>query len=165
MGKTNERMRANPRADWQIADVEKACCEAGVICMKPAGGSHDKVGNPHGGRRFTIPARRPIKAVYCEAGAIPRRGGCLMVDRSKLIVADGSLFDPALYEVILRPLAIVEGGGWLATIPPLPGCTGDGDSEMDAIEDVRMAALEWAHAAISDGDPVPAPQASSIAAE
>jgi len=64
MGKTIERMRSNPRADWQIADVEKACREAGVICMKPAGGSHYKVGNPKGGPRFTIPARRPIKPVY-----------------------------------------------------------------------------------------------------
>jgi hypothetical protein len=64
MGKTIERMRANPKADWQIGDVEKACREAGVACMKPAGGSHYKVGNPKGGRRFTIPARRPIKAIY-----------------------------------------------------------------------------------------------------
>ena len=64
MGKTIERMRANPRADWQISDVEKACREAGVACMKPANGSHYKIGNPKGGRRLTIPARRPIKPVY-----------------------------------------------------------------------------------------------------
>lgn len=64
MGKTIERMRANPRADWQISDVEKACGEAGVACMKPSSGSHFKIGNPHGGRRLTIPARRPIKPVY-----------------------------------------------------------------------------------------------------
>jgi hypothetical protein len=57
-------MRANSRADWQITDVEKACREAGVVCMKPAGGSHFKVGNAGAGRRFTIPARRPIKAIY-----------------------------------------------------------------------------------------------------
>jgi hypothetical protein len=64
MGKTIERMRANPRADWQIGDVGKACREAGSVCMKPADGSHYKIGNAGGGRRFTIPARRPIKAVY-----------------------------------------------------------------------------------------------------
>ena len=64
MGKTIERMRANPRADWQIADVERACREAGISVLKPSGGSHFKIGNPHGGRRLTIPARRPIKAVY-----------------------------------------------------------------------------------------------------
>lgn len=64
MGKTIERMRANPKADWQIADVEKACREAGVECRKPSGGSHFKIGNPHEGARLTIPARRPIKPVY-----------------------------------------------------------------------------------------------------
>jgi hypothetical protein len=64
MGKTIERMRSNPKADWQISDVEKACREAGVDCMKPSGGSHFKIGKPHRGRRLTIPARRPIKPVY-----------------------------------------------------------------------------------------------------
>ncbi len=64
MGKTIERMRANPKADWQIGDVERACREAGVDCMKPANGSHYKIGRPKGGRRLTIPARRPIKPVY-----------------------------------------------------------------------------------------------------
>jgi antitoxin HicB len=80
-----------------------------------------------------------------------------MTEKSKLVVSDGSLFDPAAYEVILRPLDAAEGGGWLATIPALPGCTGDGETEMDAIEDVRLAALEWAAAAVMDGDPIPAP--------
>jgi antitoxin HicB len=80
-----------------------------------------------------------------------------MINRSKMITTDGTLFDPARYEVNLRPLTDDEGGGWLATIPALPGCTGDGSTEMEAIEDVRSAALEWADAAIMDGDPVPAP--------
>ena len=80
-----------------------------------------------------------------------------MTGKSKLVVSDGSLFDPASYEVILRPLHEAEGGGWLATIPALPGCTGDGETEMEAIDDVRLAALEWADAAVTEGDPIPAP--------
>jgi predicted RNase H-like HicB family nuclease len=80
-----------------------------------------------------------------------------MIDRTKLITDDGTMFDPSRYEVTLRPLAEQEGGGWLATIPALPGCTGDGSTEMEAIEDVRLAALEWADAVIADGDPLPAP--------
>ena len=64
MGKTIERMRANPKADWQIADVERACREAGMECRKPSGGSHFRIGNPHGKARLTIPARKPIKPVY-----------------------------------------------------------------------------------------------------
>jgi antitoxin HicB len=78
----------------------------------------------------------------------------------------GMAFDPARYEVSLRPLSEAEGGGWLATIPALPGCTGDGATEMEAIDDVRFAALEWADAATADGDPIPAPpRASPMAAE
>ena len=67
------------------------------------------------------------------------------------------MFDPVAYEVILRPLDAAEGGGWLATVPALPGCMGDGETEMEAIEDVRLAALEWADAAVVHGDPIPAP--------
>ncbi len=89
-----------------------------------------------------------------------------MIDQSKLVTADGSLFDPARYEVTLRPLTQVEGSGWMATIAMLPGCTGDGESELEALSDVRLAALEWAHAAMVDGDPVPAPtRGTSLAAE
>jgi len=89
-----------------------------------------------------------------------------MIDRSKLVTADGVLFDPANYEVVLRPLSILEGGGWLATIPALPGCTGDGETEMTALEDVRLAALEWAHAAMTNGEPLPTPTRDKpIAAE
>ncbi|WP_274627623.1 type II toxin-antitoxin system HicB family antitoxin [Arvimicrobium flavum] len=80
-----------------------------------------------------------------------------MIVRSKLIDTEGGVFDPAAYEVTVRPLQAVEGGGWLATIPTLPGCVGDGETEMDAIQDVRLAALEWAEAAMKDGDPIPAP--------
>jgi predicted RNase H-like HicB family nuclease len=89
-----------------------------------------------------------------------------MIDRTKLITNDGTIFDPSRYEVILRPLTEGEGSGWLATIPALPGCTGDGSTEMEAIEDVRLAALEWADAAVTDGDLVPAPpRRNPIAAE
>jgi predicted RNase H-like HicB family nuclease len=89
-----------------------------------------------------------------------------MIDRSKLMTANGAPFDPAQYEVTLRPLTPEEGGGWLATIPALPGCTGDGSTEMEAIKDVRLAALEWADAAMTDGDPIPAPPRSNpMAAE
>ena len=89
-----------------------------------------------------------------------------MIDRSKLMAADGLPFDPVRYEVNLRPLAADEGGGWLAVIPALPGCTGDGETEMQAIEDVRLAALEWADSAMTGGEPIPAPlPVGSIAAE
>ena len=88
------------------------------------------------------------------------------MDKSNVTVSDESPFDPTAYEVVLRPLSASEGGGWLATIPTLPGCTGDGETEMEAIEDVRLAALEWAQAAMNDGERVPALSAQkAVAAE
>ncbi len=84
----------------------------------------------------------------------------------KLINEAGQPFDPAAYEIVLRPLTQDEGGGWFATIPALPGCMGDGESEGEAIADVRAAALEWADACVVDGESVPAPvMTDSIAAE
>lgn len=73
--------------------------------------------------------------------------------------------DTAVYAILLCALSVDEGGGWLATLPDLPGCTGDGETEIGAIEDVRRAALEWADAASRDGDPVPPPARNAIAAE
>ena len=64
MGKIIERMRANPKANWQIGDVRKACREVGASCMEPSRGSHYKIVDPAGGRPYTIPAKRPIKTVY-----------------------------------------------------------------------------------------------------
>jgi predicted RNA binding protein YcfA (HicA-like mRNA interferase family) len=58
-------MRANPKANWAIADVEAVCREHGVECG-PArgGGSHYKVKHPAIERILTVPFKRPIKPVY-----------------------------------------------------------------------------------------------------
>ncbi len=90
----------------------------------------------------------------------------MMIERAKILVSDGLRFDPAGYEVSLRPLHASEGGGWLAVLPELLGCTGDGETEMEAIEDVRQVAWEWAAAVAADGDPVPPPSSRNpLAAE
>lgn len=87
-----------------------------------------------------------------------------MIDRDALRTATGERFEPDLYRISLRPLADDEGGGWLAEIPDLPGCTGDGETEMDAIRDVRAAALEWADCSREHGDIIPAPNGELMAA-
>ncbi len=66
MGRTIERMRANPNADWQIRDVEKACREAGVDCVPPDGGSHYKIRSPSRGLLYVVPAHRRIKPRYIK---------------------------------------------------------------------------------------------------
>ena len=58
-----QRMRQNPR-DWRIADVETVCAAFGVACTPPRKGSHYKVKHVSREEILTIPAHRPIKAVY-----------------------------------------------------------------------------------------------------
>lgn len=57
-------MRRNPNADWSIADVQKACAQGGCECFAPTRGSHWKVVAPGRPEILTIPAKRPIKAIY-----------------------------------------------------------------------------------------------------
>lgn len=65
MCKVLEKMRANPKADWQISDVEALCWEIGLECKPPrGGGSHYKVFSPHLEGMLTIPAKKPILPVY-----------------------------------------------------------------------------------------------------
>lgn len=62
-----ERMRTNPQANWTIADIERLCRARGLTITSPRRGSHYKVRDPRGGSTLTIPARRPIKAIYIRA--------------------------------------------------------------------------------------------------
>src|SRR5205807_2050079 len=65
------------------------------------------------------------------------------------------------YAIVLEPLTEHDGGGWLATVPALPGCTSDGDNGMDALRSVLDAIEEWKDAARAAGRPVPK-EASSL---
>ena len=62
-----EAMRANPRDDWRISDVQSVCAGFDVICAAPRRGSHYTVSHPGIVPILTIPARRPIKPVYIAA--------------------------------------------------------------------------------------------------
>ena len=37
------------------------------------------------------------------------------------------------YAIMMEPLSVEDGGGWLATVPALPGCTGDGETREGAL--------------------------------
>jgi hypothetical protein len=57
-------MRRNPRGDWTIDDVRVICDRSGLAFDFPKRGSHCKLSHPSISGRLTIPARRPIKAIY-----------------------------------------------------------------------------------------------------
>lgn len=60
-----ERMRANPKGDWKIADVEAVCREFGIECRPSrSGSSHYKIKHPSIREILTVPFKRPIKTVY-----------------------------------------------------------------------------------------------------
>ena len=59
-----EQMRRNPVGDWTIADVEVVCRARDIACVAPARGSHYDLSHPNIPDILTIPARRPLKAVY-----------------------------------------------------------------------------------------------------
>ncbi len=67
--------------------------------------------------------------------------------------------DATSYPIIVRALSAEDGGGWLAELPDLPGCMGDGGTEEAAIADVRLAAEEWLATAKDLKRPIPKPGA------
>lgn len=69
------------------------------------------------------------------------------------------------YAVIIEPLAAEDGGGFVATVPDLPGCMSDGETPEAALSNVRDAINAWIEEARALGRPVPAPSVRHVAAE
>jgi antitoxin HicB len=61
------------------------------------------------------------------------------------------------YPVIVSPLPEADGGGFVATVPDLPGCMSDGDTPEEAIANVLDAIEMWLEAAHDAGRAVPPP--------
>jgi antitoxin HicB len=62
------------------------------------------------------------------------------------------------YEIRIRPLSNEEGGGYLATVPELPGGKSDGETPQEALENVLDAIGCWIEAAREMGRTIPPPQ-------
>ncbi len=61
------------------------------------------------------------------------------------------------YAHIVSPLPAGEGGGFLITVPDLPGCMSDGETAEEALTNGRDAFASWVAACVDAGEPVPAP--------
>ncbi|GHT90033.1 hypothetical protein FACS1894101_1880 [Betaproteobacteria bacterium] len=61
------------------------------------------------------------------------------------------------YTHIISPLPVDEGGGYLFTMPDLPGCLSDGESEAEAVENGRDAFVATVSALADMGREIPAP--------
>ena len=69
---------------------------------------------------------------------------------------------PQDYEVVIRPLPLPEGGGYLAIVPALPGCKSDGDTPQEALANAYDAIACWIEAAEDMGRTIPAAARGSL---
>ncbi|MCY4477093.1 MAG: type II toxin-antitoxin system HicB family antitoxin [Gammaproteobacteria bacterium] len=65
------------------------------------------------------------------------------------------------YPINVSPIPREEGGGYLATLPDLPGCVADGDSIEQAIDEARDAFAAWTAAELDDKGSIPRPRTYS----
>ncbi len=61
------------------------------------------------------------------------------------------------YPVVVQPLKDEDGGGFVATVPDLPGCMSDGETPEEALLNVQDAIAAWIEAAQDMGQKVPKP--------
>jgi antitoxin HicB len=61
------------------------------------------------------------------------------------------------YPIFVERLSDDDGGGFLAYAIDLPGCMSDGETQEEAIANVRDAILSWAEQASALGREVPKP--------
>jgi predicted RNase H-like HicB family nuclease len=61
------------------------------------------------------------------------------------------------YPIIVEPLSDEDGGGFLATVPDLPGCMSDGATPEEAVVNISDAINAWIEAAEDLGHVVPEP--------
>lgn len=65
---------------------------------------------------------------------------------------------PSNYKVVIEPLSDEDGGGYLATVPELPGCMSDGATRAEALTNVEDAIATWLFCARKMGTPIPEPK-------
>lgn len=62
------------------------------------------------------------------------------------------------YAICIEPLGPDEGGGFLVTVPDLPGCMADGETVQQAIAEAHDAFEAWAMAERQDRGVLPRPR-------
>ena len=61
------------------------------------------------------------------------------------------------YAVIIEMLSDEDGGGFVATVPDLPGCMSDGATREEAAHNIADAIAAWIEEAKRLERPIPAP--------
>jgi antitoxin HicB len=58
------------------------------------------------------------------------------------------------YAIIVEPLPVEDGGGFVGTVPDLPGCMSEGEIPQKALANVQDAIAVWIEAARDMGHKV-----------
>lgn len=66
------------------------------------------------------------------------------------------------YAVRIERLAKSDGGGYLASVPHLPGCMSDGETPEEALSNVQDAIATWIEAAKVWKIEIPKPPRASV---
>jgi antitoxin HicB len=61
------------------------------------------------------------------------------------------------YAIVIESLSAEDGGGFVATVPDLPGCMSDGETPQEALANVDDAIRTWIEAAQDLGHSIPEP--------
>lgn len=61
------------------------------------------------------------------------------------------------YTTQITEIAAEDGGGYLVEIPLLKGCTSDGETVAEALENIKDAKLEWFTYMLENDLPIPEP--------
>lgn len=62
------------------------------------------------------------------------------------------------YRIVLEPLSEEDGGGYLASVPDLPGCMSDGETDTEALANAHDAIEAWIAEAKAAGRTIPRPE-------
>jgi antitoxin HicB len=92
----------------------------------------------------------------------------LMLCAQEKVAEASELINPSVfglrYAVTVEPSPEAGGGGFIATIPDLPGCMSDGATPQEALANVIDAIPAWIEAARDVGHEVPQPPKHHAAA-
>ena len=75
----------------------------------------------------------------------------------KTIAAIKPAYPFEAYSHLVSPIGAADGGGFMFTMPDIPGVLADGATELDAITDGREAFIDTVSALADMGQEVPAP--------
>ena len=71
----------------------------------------------------------------------------------------------SMYKYAIEIFYSEEDEGYIAVVPELPGCSAFGETEEDALTEVKIAIELWLKVAENEGREIPEPQGKEFLAE